>query len=729
MTLRSIVASRAGPPLAVAAVACGLLLVAGVPAPSLALFAAYEIAFVLVPGVLLYRALGGGAGGALEQVAVGWPLGYLLEVLAFVLASATGAPLALCMSYPAVALGAALLTRRRVPSPTAAAGPRRAPPAAWAAAALCAVVLAYVGAGYFGQTPLPSGTASVGYEPDLLYDLSLAAEAKLRWPLGEPLVAGRPFGYHSFPYLDLAAASAVTGLELPLLLFRLQLPPMAALLVAQLVWAGSRLGGAGRIGVVAAAVALLLGELDLDPDRPWLFANYLGAAVWGPFNHGFVLGALFFVPALVLLGELAGPAPPARTRRHWVVLSLLVAGCAGAKGIALLPLLIGALALWLAWWALRRHELNRRAAAALGGIACLLAATYLVQYRGQARGTELAPMTTPSGMTAAELLGRALPGDGDAPAWLALGAFGTMPAVLIGCALVAIGREGRRSPGEAWLLSLLLAGLAPLFAFSHPGDSHLWPVAYAGLAGALLAAQGLVRLWDRLRERWDARALVIGGAAWLALIAAFVSASKIGGPTVSDARAAALAYASLASGLVALGVAWAWEAQRPRRAAAAALSALCLASALDAPLDVFPEYARRAGEPRAELPAGLLHGLWWIRDHTPSDAVVAASSSRLGTDPAPRYAHYSAFSERRVLVEGWALTGSAETVAPRVQLNRAIFEDADPGALAAAADDYGVTHLVVDKRAGGADPALARLAPLVFSNDDVEVHAVRRSTG
>ena len=709
------------PLLAVAAVAGGLLLIAGVPAPSIALFAAYEGAFVLVPGVLLYRALGGGGGGALDQVAIGWPLGYLLAVLAYLLASATGVPVVLAMSYPVVAIGAALLLRRRTALPPAAGGPRRASRSAWAAAGVCVLVLAYVGAGYFGQTPLPSAGASVGYEPDLLYDLSLAAEAKLRWPLGEPLVAGRPFGYHAFPYLDLAAASAVTGLELPLLLFRLQVVPMAALLVAQLVWAGARLGAGRRVGVLAATIALLLGELDLDPDRPWLFANYLGTAVWGPFNHGFLLGALFFVPVIVLLGELAGPAAPSRARRGWLTLALLIVGCAGAKGIALLPLVIGALALWTGWWALSKHELNRRAATALGGVAALLVATYFVQYGGQSRGTELAPMTTPAGMTAARLLGEEL-------AWpaLAVGAFGALPAVVVGCALVVIDRDSRRSPAQAWLLALVLAGLAPLFLFFQPGDSHLWPVAYAGLAGALLAAQGLIRLWDSLRERWDTRALVVGGAAWLGLLGAVVSASKVGGLDLPDERASVISYASLAGGLLALAVFWASRTPRARRLAAAALSALCLATALDAPLDVLPEYARRVlGEPRAELSGGLLQGLRWVEANTPSDAVLAASSERLITDPAPRYAHYSAFSQRRVLVEGWAVTGSDETVGARVRLNRAIFEGADQAALATAMRDYGVTHLVIDRREHGANPALARLAPLVYSNPDVDVHALR----
>lgn len=54
------------------------------------LYATYELGFVALPGWLAYRALSHRPGGPLRQLAMGWALGYVLEILALMLTASTG---------------------------------------------------------------------------------------------------------------------------------------------------------------------------------------------------------------------------------------------------------------------------------------------------------------------------------------------------------------------------------------------------------------------------------------------------------------------------------------------------------------------------------------------------------------------------------------------------------------------------------------------------------------
>src|SRR5262245_24489330 len=54
------------------------------------LFVGYEVAFIIVPGVVVFIALSGRIELGLRQIALGWALGYALEIGAFILTAATG---------------------------------------------------------------------------------------------------------------------------------------------------------------------------------------------------------------------------------------------------------------------------------------------------------------------------------------------------------------------------------------------------------------------------------------------------------------------------------------------------------------------------------------------------------------------------------------------------------------------------------------------------------------
>jgi len=77
-----------GASLLVGTTAVVLWLATGVRIDEIFRFIAYELAFVVVPGWLVYQAAVVPRGGRLRQIVLGWSLGYLHEILAFFVSAA-----------------------------------------------------------------------------------------------------------------------------------------------------------------------------------------------------------------------------------------------------------------------------------------------------------------------------------------------------------------------------------------------------------------------------------------------------------------------------------------------------------------------------------------------------------------------------------------------------------------------------------------------------------------
>ena len=90
-----------------------LWLVGGVQPDDLLRYLAYEVGFVVGPGWLVLRAIAPGVRSRPWQLALGWPIGLTLEILAFSATAALGVR-DLFAVYPLlVAIPAALVIRRR----------------------------------------------------------------------------------------------------------------------------------------------------------------------------------------------------------------------------------------------------------------------------------------------------------------------------------------------------------------------------------------------------------------------------------------------------------------------------------------------------------------------------------------------------------------------------------------------------------------------------------------
>ena len=380
--------SLVGPVVVVIGVLIGLPMAYGVSLGDALLYLGYEVGYAVVPGWLLYRALSHRPGGWLRQLALGWGLGYVLQVLAFMLTAWAGAR-DLFVAYPlVVGIPAALVILRR----GTVARPKVSVPVdlRWLIAGVCVVASAYVAVAYFPTNPLP-GTQAVRYHPDLPWAISLAADAKHHWPIQDPNVAGLAMPYHYFVHVHLASASQVTGLDLPVIFLRLYTLPLIVLTVLQLVVAGKSLARSAYAGLVAACLVLLVDQLNLNHEPALSMTAFLG--VLPTYLHSspsVPFGLVLLVPLLILIGEAISSPREATRVGDWVLITLFMIGASDAK-VVILPMIVASLFLYGAARLLTRRRLPPAVWIAGGLATAVFAGLYLLQYRGHSSGVELDP--------------------------------------------------------------------------------------------------------------------------------------------------------------------------------------------------------------------------------------------------------------------------------------------------------------------------------------------------
>jgi hypothetical protein len=728
--------------LAVGAFAVGIWLATGVSARDVAVFLGFQLAFVFAPGVVLYWALSSKPGDVLRQVAVGGGVGYALSILAYAAAAAVGARDAF-LAYPALVLiPAALVGARRhgfrMPTGLAPGASTRSV----VLAVIAVLVLVYMTAGLFGPAPLPDRVDSATYYVDLIWGVSLAAEALHHFPIGDPTVAGEPFKYHTFVFLHMASVAQVTGIDLTTIALRLWPVPALLLVTLQFAFAGRRLTGLRWAGPLTAGVFLLVGDLDLGAERAYPLAGVMFSDLL--LSPTFLLGLVCFMPLIVLLQERLTPsgAPARDAPPEWVLVVVLLGGCAGAKG-TILPVVLGGLVLFGAWRWFSARRLGPGLVPALGLTLGVLIVAYLLLYRGGSSGLELGPLrsgvVTYAGQAFAPQAGAGL---GSKVLLYPVGTVVTVITLML--ALVglawALRRPTRLDETRAWLLALLLTSVGAFFLLDHPGVGQAYFLWYGFAAGVILSAGGLVEafgsargLSSRLRVAVAVGACVV---AVLLLIDIRSGGSRLG-PTVQ----ALLLFAG-----VCLLVCFALGRVRTPPGGVAVLAVaggILLAGAIDGPLSLFPEAIKRWADPdrlvydqespptRLGITRELVSGLRWVRDNTPDDAVLAVNNHYSDqTTRDARYFYYSALAERRVFIEAWGYTNRANQIGlaqvrngtvpypRRLALNDAALAG-DRRALSRLADK-GIDYALVDKVHG----ALPRrpLGRLVFSNPALDVY-------
>jgi hypothetical protein len=683
-------AFRAAPFVLVVAVAIALWLASGVEMGEIALFGAYQLGFVAAPGWLLYRLLAPGHSLG-RTLAFGWVLGYALEILAYLLASELGAR-GLFPFYPLLAAPLIPWVFRLARARQGEAPSTEFPAAAvWTAAGVGVVTLAYLGIAYFARTPLPWDVGKVTYDADVPFSLSIAAEALHHWPMTDPNVSGQGLHYYVWAHLDLAATSQVTGLGLPLLLFRLTIVPLTLLFIALLLVAGRVFAGRASVGALAAGLLLLVGEVDVEPWHSFPFGGYFFTSLW--LSPTFLLGLVFFAAAITLIGERLKSGEAIRPAwRMWLLIVILLVACAGSK-LPTLAVLAGGLLLtggWV-WW--HRRYVDRNVVTAFAAGVLVFALYYVLAYRHSSFGLEVHPFRAFGEMGWVRDLRLAI-GDGAGwPLGVVMGALALFGAPLVG--LIALfGLRRRHLPeGRVFLLGLLVAGLGGLVLLFQAGNAEFYFSQYGIVGGALLAAEGLLLL----ASRWP-RAAVVRATAAIAVATAAAIVMVVYGTVTHFTVPGPLPAALHVHGALMIGVLlgifvlmWRWSAPSGRRTpalaagffgatgvvlllwrlgwnpdrvnggyelvaalmvltmlaaaftrraqrweafSAVAVTALAI-GALDLPLDEGPNAVDRLRSGGAfsdvyetGLSRQLYEGLTWIRRNTSTDAVLAVNNYR-----------------------------------------------------------------------------------------------------
>jgi hypothetical protein len=727
---------------------------AGVPLSSAALFVGYELLYVLAPGCLLYVLLSREPGDWPRILALGWPLGYALELGAYVLAAALHARGAFVF-LPLVAagvMGPLALRRyglRRGTATTLTAGELLA---------LCAsllAALAILATTYFALYPLPGAARSVVYYVDNVWDISIAAEARHHWPITEPSVAGNsPLHYYYGVFVHMAAVAQVTGVALSTIVLRL-FPTSAIAVVALQLWAlGRSLSRSRLVGPLAVVLLLVTEDLNLDPTRPGAFGAELFTDI--PLSPTMAFGMIFFLGLLLLLQQQLSPgtgaapacahsgAGPAQGTAGWLALvGILILGESIAKASASLDFIAGLGLFWL--WRLCRGQATRLLSYCLAVATLCAGALYLAVLRGGLGGTlSLHPFAFVKYTNFAPLLGgpfalRIVP----LLAGVAVSSLFAL-APLAG-ALWLLRRREAVSPFIGLCLAILLASLAIYVAVGAPSDSEVYFFDFGYLAGVPAAALGLALLWQDAPPR-ARRALLRACCAILAL--GLIAAASTLALKGADG-AVWLAWYALAYGLLAIaGVLAALRLQRTFAPAGGSRGAPLLACGIPLlvvlglvkPLSLAlpnawklitaTRISTRDSHRSQGMTAALYSGLSWVREHTSPCDVLAVNNHLIKAGAGPGYSsyyYYSAFAERRIFLESWGFTPEAalggQPFAKRLALNTLATSDGDAQALRELRR-RGVSYVLIDELHGGGAPEPPHVARRVFANGALVVYRI-----
>ncbi|MEV0350343.1 hypothetical protein AB0H88_31570 [Nonomuraea sp. NPDC050680] len=656
---------------------------------------------------------------------------------------------------------------------------------AWALAGVVCYLVVWSTLSFYGGHGLTWPGNATPYV-DMPYHLALLGELKHHMPPTVPTVLGEPLSYHWYVYAEMAATSWVTGIEAQTLLYRLSMLPMMAAMVVLVAVLARRVTGRWWAGVAAVFVTYFAVSPELYRGASNLFTSRSMFTVWTSPTQTF--GALLCVPVmLVLVGYLRRERTGAG---GWVLVGVLSAALTGAKA-TFLPLLLGGLVLVLVvrrWtrpalvgventptepWSrpallgVRNTPTGPWSRPALLGIGITLAGLAFAQFvifGGQRQGLMLAPFASmrPVWGLVTDLGPKQV---ARASVWPMAGLTGIhlicLACVWAGLLGVLARRAVLRDPGMLLLLGIGAGGIGAVVLLGHPSASQYYFLEGARPYLSIASVAGMAALG---RERGFA------AAKWWAGLGAglAVGVRVLLGPDVPVHGlfplalpylvlvAVVVAAVALWRGPVALAVVGPWRRavvfapQRGRRGPTVlaprherrgpvilAVVALLTGYAVPATLTqgVGPSSHPGTPPPVRMVPQGALEAGRWLRDHSSPDDVVATNAHcrPVGWKVCDsRHFWVSAYSERRVLVEGWAYAqstmsrsepfGTSYLALPfadqaRLAANDAMFRQPSAENVARLVREYGVKWAFTEN-----DAALDGFATLRFRSGQCSVY-------
>ncbi len=718
-----------------------------VPPTTTIVFTAYLALGVALPGTLWWRCLSRSGSFFVADVAAGLALGYVGEVFVYIGARMLGLPL-LVLAWPLGTVAVFLLVPAlRRHWRTAAGAP--VPPLLWrwCLTAVAGMTLLWSFKFYrlYGLRYPYSSTP----DTDSTFHLALAGEAKHHMPMSVPWLSGEPLWYHWFVYPELAATSWVTGIEPQVLLLRLSVLPMLmafAVLVAALA---RKVTGGWWSGVAASVLTLFV--LSPNPYQwvTWEFytnlafstledGSSLRLTVWSGPTQTF--GALLMAALMIVLVDRLRDW---RDARGWVLFAVLLCGVMGAKA-TYLPLLCCGLLLVVAAELVVRRALHRGALIGLGITLGGLVFSQVVLFGGTSQGTELKPLTTL--VTGALGTSTGYAKDADTGRLLVLAALLLFCWVCIWAGLAGLLRRGLPEPAVLTMIGIGVAGAGATMLTGQSGDSQRFFVEAARPYLSVAAVVGLHALLPagRLaaRRAWALAGFVVLG---MAITQAVQVTGRGDVPNIGNTgsyaaltRDIVLPYAALVFAAVAVAVVLLLAR---RRVPAVRGMVLPLVVALLAGYGInttFQNYYRilwdsthigwkNVIQGEVIVSDGVLEAGRWLREHSDPDDLVATNAhcQRWNKDCTNLHFSMSAYSERRMLIEGWGFTTTAHLEAARLNTwvayvpywrpevladNDAAFRDASPQTVGLLRDRYGIRWLFVDESQNNVSPQLSAFA-------------------
>ncbi len=704
------------------------------------LYAAVFLIAIVLPGTLVSRAVFPARGSLLVDVALGGAIGLLLSFIWWFIFVTLGFGqwmLIGCLSVIIPFLAVPSMRRHWRPSRSANL---MHPGIAWGFTGLYIFALLLESAAFAATVP----PAATSWYPDMYWHLGNSAGLMHQSIPQDMRVAGQPFQYHWFSSAHAAAMALMTGLDVARVLAHLWLLPIIGLTLALMIALLNQLtaqwwpGLAGGLLMVSTAQFL-----------PASFAVSFGG-VLSPFSpsQSFTVWIVLFILMLLVHLWQANRLPIA----GWGLLvgSLLFA--AGGKA-STLPVILCGLALGLVVDLVRKKGPLRMgvplALSALALVATLPlvsggAAGTKIQFLSSLRRTQLYFDTV--GLSVNEqlfsrgpILPELLTARGFAAATLVLGAL-IVGLAWLGPGAVALGKHERTSAGWV-LLGIGFAGLCAALLIDQDGKSQIYFFTGGLVAWYVLAAWGLSLLASKAHGQPKETSRVatwLGTAVIVGLCTNLIFQTLA--PIFPGPRGVAVVCAGLLVSIaVFAGIALKGARREQRRGlglalAVAIVSASTVAGLFSARLAALPE-PNAATVTESEVAAAR-----WLREHSSPDDVVATNVHCRGesqSQPCENNSFWvSAFTERPVLLEGWAYTNDAHlhhgvnglnysrqpfADEELFELNERAFYDPTAETLANLRA-RGVQFLFADNARAQTSPRLADLATAVFSNDAVTIY-------
>jgi hypothetical protein len=317
-------------PLVVAAAALYSL---DVPVFDVVRYGSYFAGCVVLPGVLLLRALWRSTGNWAEDIGLGTTVGFTYELAGWALFTALGVQSALVV-WPLLLL-AAFAGVRGLRRHWRIARPSPLPPLwSWGVALCTAVLLAGLTFGVMADHPLPP--AGSNYYPDMLYHLSMVHELVRSMPPQLPQVAGESLDYHWLANAQMAAGVDISRVDVAQVLYRLWLMPVAVVTVLVFAALGRAVTKVWWTGVLVPVLVLpgmvlsvySSSGVDLAAALSFLSPSQTFGVVTG------TAAAVFLIEALYRGGG----------RGVWLLTAALAVVGGGAKPTTL-PILLGGVGL------------------------------------------------------------------------------------------------------------------------------------------------------------------------------------------------------------------------------------------------------------------------------------------------------------------------------------------------------------------------------------------------